>query len=279
MFSYRSRIQTYSVWEVVSFILNGLVFILMGLQLKTVVKDFSLAYTAELFLYGIIIGIVALVVRFIWTIPAAFLPRMLSKSIREKEAFDRRHILVFTWSGMRGIVSMAAALALPLGLRNQTSFPYRSEIIFLTFCVIFFTLVFQGLTLPLLIRKLKLPKHSILAEEYTIRTQLIAAMKEYIDKNLSHLEDDVRSMLHQKYDGRNTLLQQTRLPRQIKKGENPATAIFNRYAQAELALLEVERSHTRELRKTGKASEEVIRKIEREMDLEESRLRMELYKD
>jgi len=85
--------------------------------------------------------------------------------------------------------------------------------------------------------------------------------------------------LHQKYDGRNTLLQQTNLPKVEKKGVSPSTAIFNQFVETELELLEIERFHANELRKTGKASEQVIRKIEREIDLEESRLRLELYTD
>ena len=279
MFTHQSRMQTYAVWEVVSFILNGLVFILMGLQLKTVIKDFDDSYTVKLVSYGVIIGLVALVVRFVWTVPAVFLPRMLSKRIRESEEFDRRNVLIFIWAGMRGIVSMAAALSLPLSLQTGSPFPYRSEIIFLTFCVILFTLIFQGLTLPRIIKKLKLPKHSILAEEYTVRTQLINDMKEYVDGQLPNLGEDVRSLLHQKYDGRNTLLQQTNLPKVEKKGVSPSTAIFNQFVETELELLEIERFHANELRKTGKASEQVIRKIEREIDLEESRLRLELYTD
>ena len=279
MFTHRSRIQTYAVWEVVSFMLNGLVFILMGLQLKTVVQDFDRSYLVQLIGYGIAIGIAALIIRFIWTIPAAMLPRFLSKHVRETEEFDPRNILVFTWAGMRGIVSMAAALSLPFTLKDKMPFPYRSEVVFLTFCVILFRLIFQGLTLPSLIKKLKLPKYSRLAEEYSVRTQLISSMKEHIDKELSHLGEDVRSMLHQKYDGRNTLLQQTNLPKDVKKGVNKATAIFNQFAETELELLDVERSRADVLRKTGKASEEVIRKIEREIDLEESRLRLELYTD
>jgi monovalent cation/hydrogen antiporter len=279
IFSHQSRIQAYAVWEVVIFILTALVFILLGLQLKVIIRDFDQGELFQLILYGIIISMVCLIVRLIWIVPAATIPRLLSRRIRETEYFDKRNIIVFVWAGMRGIVSMAAALAIPLTLHGS-KFPNRSEIIFLTFCVILFTLTLQGVTLPWVINALKLPKYSILIEEYDVRSKLIEKTKNHIETNLSHISEEIRDMLWKNYDTRYNMLQHSRLPeKKSGKKDNPATRIFNQFGELQLELLKLEREMANQLRKKGNASEEVIRKIEREIDLEEARLRMELYND
>ncbi len=277
IFSHKSRIQVFAVWTIVNFILNGLVFILMGLQLKLIIQDFNKATIVTLSLYGLVIGVVAFLVRLFYSMPTALLPRAFSKRI-SKEPFDIRNVFIFSWAGMRGIVSMAAALSIPAFI-GLNPFPHRSEIIFLSFAVILFTLLFQGLTLPFVIKKLKIKKHSILAEEYDIRLQLIKDSKDYIDENFGYANDRLRGLLHAKYDTRESLLQQTHLPKNKQKKISNSTSIFNEYAEWELELLQMERAKANELHKHGKASEEVFRKIEREIDLEEARLRLELYRE
>ncbi|HVG40092.1 MAG TPA: Na+/H+ antiporter [Chitinophagaceae bacterium] len=277
IFSHQSRIQVFAVWDVISFILNGFVFVLMGLQLKIIIQDFSKSTIINLSLYGLVISIVAFLVRLFYTVPAVVLPRKLSKRISQ-EPFDIRNILVFTWAGMRGIVSMAAALSIP-AMIGQEKFPNRSEIIFLSFSVILFTLLVQGLSLPYLIKRLRLKKHSILAEEYEIRSKIIDHSKNYIDETFGYANDKLRSLLHDKYDIRNSLLQQTTLPIARKGKVSSSTAIFNEYAEWELQVLKIERKKANELHKEGKVSEEVFRKIEREIDLEEARLRLELFRE
>lgn len=279
IFSHESRIETYAVWNVVIFVLNSLVFILMGLQVKEVVKDLEGGTLYRYMLYGLAVSVAALVVRAIWVYPAAILPRLLSRRIRETETFDRRNVLVFVWAGMRGIVSMAAALAIPMEAGEDVLFPHRSEIIFLTFCVIVFTIVVQGATLPWLIKKLKLPKHSVLAEEYEVRTALMQETKKFIDEQLKEAGPQVQELLHNKYEVRNGLLQQTSLPAARKKGGNPATEVFNQLVHHELKLLQHQRTVANTMRQRGAAGEEVLRKVEREIDLEEARLELEVYHD
>jgi len=279
IFTTRSRIRAYAVWEVVTFILNGLIFILLGLQLRYVmseIRDYSLL---RLLYYGIAIGFAALLVRFFWTVPAAILPRVLSKRIRETETFDRRNILVFTWAGMRGVVSMAASLAIPLLLPDGTAFPHRSLIIFLTFAVIVFTVLGQGLTLPWLIRKLKLPRYSILAEEYEVRMQILSRAISHIEENLSLIDGEMLARLKSKYELRFNRLQKTDLPANYFGEEKPKTPeqIFNEFVELQIQLIRVERDMLNQLHKQGKAKLEVIRKIERELDLEEERLSLELF--
>ena len=144
----QSRIMAYSVWEVIIYILNNLIFILIGLQLRNVLKGINQYSISELLIYGLVVSFTVVLVRFIWVYPSAMVPRWLSKRIRESEEFDPRNMVVFGWAGMRGVVSMAAALALPLTLPNGNVFPHRDLIIYLTFCVILSTLVRLGLTYP-----------------------------------------------------------------------------------------------------------------------------------
>jgi len=262
---------------VINFILNGLVFVLMGLQLKLIIQGFSLVTIYRLAAYGLIISVAAFFIRLFYIIPATMIPRALSKKIRN-EPFDVRNLLVFTWAGMRGIVSMAAALSIPI-LLDDKRFPNRAEIIFISFTVILFTILVQGLTLPLFIKKLKLKKHSILAEEYEIRSKIIQESKDYIDEHFGYANDKLRTLLLDKYNIRYGLLQQTNLPLSKQKKISTSTAIFNEYAEWELEVLKVEREKVNQLHKEGKASEEVFRKIEREIDLEEARLRLGLYRE
>ena len=279
IFTTQSRIRAYAVWEVVTFILNGLIFVLLGLQLRYVMNEIRGYSVFELFYYGIVVCLVAFLVRFLWTVPAALLPRLLSKRIRETETFDRRNIFVFTWAGIRGVVSMAAALAIPLLLPDGTAFPHRSLIIFLTFCVIVFTAVGQGLTLPWLIRKLKLPRYSILAEEYEVRMQILSRAISYIEENLSLMDQDMLARLKSKYELRFNRLQKTDLPTNYFGTEKPKTPeqMFNEFIRLQIELIRVEREMLNQLHRNGKAKLEVIRKIERELDLEEERLSMELF--
>jgi CPA1 family monovalent cation:H+ antiporter len=217
-------------------------------------------------------------VRFIWAVPAALLPRILSKKIRERELFDRRNMVVFGWSGIRGVVSMAAALAVPLTLGDNTPFPNRNLIIFLTFCVVIFTLVLLGLTLPWLIRRLKLPAYSPLAEEYETRMQVVNGSIAHIEDNFALVNDSILARIKVKYEIKYNRLQKTDLPLTPANADahSTPTDIFNQFITLQIELLDVERDIVKQLRKQGKSSDEVVRKIERELDLEETRLRMDL---
>jgi CPA1 family monovalent cation:H+ antiporter len=278
IFSNESRIMAYAVWETVIYILNGLIFILIGLQLRSVIVGIGGYSKTELLLYGFVVSFVVIIVRFIWVVPAAMLPRILSKRIREREAFDPRNLVVFGWAGMRGVVSMAAALAVPLTLKDGSAFPNRNLIIYLTFCVILSTLVLLGLTLPWIIKKMKLPKHSIAAEEYEVRNTVLNFSIAHIEENLSLVQDELLNNIKTKYEIKFNRLQKTDLPagyfgREQDKKEN----LFNEFSKLQIDMIKVERTIIAELHKTGKASEEILRKIERELDLEETRLQMEMY--
>jgi monovalent cation/hydrogen antiporter len=278
MFTHQSRIMAYAVWDVVIFILNSLIFILIGLQLRNVMQGISSYSAGSLLLYGLVISFVVIVVRFIWVVPAALLPRYLSKRIRETEPFDPRNMVIFGWAGMRGVVSMAAALALPLTLANGEAFPHRSLIIFLSFCVIVSTLVGLGLTLPWIIRKLKLTPHSIAAEEYEVRTKVVSDTIAHIEENFSLVNDELLHNIKSKYEVKYNRLQKTDLPANyFGKGQMLKGDVFNEYSQLQIDLIAIERKTLEEMHRHGRASEEILRKIERELDLEETRLQLEMY--
>jgi len=137
------------------FLLNSLIFILIGLQLSNMVERLSGHTATQLAMYGGLVSTVAIAVRFAWIYPAIWLPRLASARYRARNpAPPEAELFIMSWCGMRGIVSLAAALALPLTLENGAPFPQRDLIIFLTFVVIAVTLVVQGLSLAPLIRRL-----------------------------------------------------------------------------------------------------------------------------
>lgn len=277
VFSNESRIMSYAVWDVVVYILNSLIFVLIGLQLRGVMAGITGYSTQELIIYGLAISFVVIVIRFVWVVPSALLPRYLSKRIREKEPFDPRNMVIFGWAGMRGVVSMAAALALPLTLANGAQFPHRNLIIYLSFCVIISTLVLLGLTLPWVIRKLKMEPHSIVAEEYEIRNKVVLSAIVHIEENLAMSSDELRQNIKNKYEVKYNRLQKTELPANFYDGQQLPENVFNAFSKIQLDLIAVERDTIESLHKKGLASEEILRKIERELDLEETRLQMEMY--
>lgn len=160
------RILARSVWNILVFMLNSLIFMLIGIELSDVIEKLHHHTLGKLVAWGLLVTAVAVVVRFVWVYAVAALPRWLSGSLREQEpALRKRELGIVGWCGMRGIVSLAAALALPVALPDGRPFPYRDLVIFLTFFVIAATLVGQGLTLPVLIRRLRVGSDWSLADE------------------------------------------------------------------------------------------------------------------
>ena len=150
------RILARPVWNIFVFVLNSLIFMLIGIHVSHVVATLTAYSIGELMLWGGLVTAVAVAVRFVWVYPVAWIPRLLSPSLRQQEPRPRkRELFIVSWCGMRGIVSLAAALALPVSLPDGTPFPHRDLIVFLTFFVIAITLIGQGLTLSPFIRGLK----------------------------------------------------------------------------------------------------------------------------
>ncbi len=275
--SHQTRIHAYAVWETVVFILNGIIFILIGLQLPSIIKGLNGQYSLSgLIGYGLLIGIVIMVVRLIWVYPGAYLPRMLSKKIRTTEPNPGwKAVFITGWTGMRGVVSLAAALALPIMMDNGQPFPQRNLILFITFVVIMFTLLFQGLTLPYIVKKFNLPtSNNEEAEEQTARVKLAGSAIIHIEENFAFgvVHDDVLNQVKNKYE-----LKINHLNRKVRTEENikDSSELFHQLHNMQKELLKVERAAILEMHKQGSVSEEVLRRLEYELDLEESRLTLE----
>ncbi len=274
IFSYESRLQSQSVWNVIVFLLNGVVFILIGLQLPEVVRGLGEYSLHAAILYGIAISVVTILVRIAWVYPGAYLPRLLSKRIREREtAPGWKSVFLIGWTGMRGVVSLASALAIPIVLSNGDAFPHRNMILFITFCVILSTLVLQGLTLPLIIRWLKIEvKDNGEEERLAIRLRLANVALEYI---VTHYPEESRSIeafsrLKSRYERMVTITN-----KQLKKeeGGNTAAAFLPRYRSLLIELVSIQRQELTRMRRDNEYSDEVLRNKETELDLEEARFR------
>ena len=175
--SAETRIIARSVWNLLVFLLNSLVFMLIGLQLSEVTGRLASEPAVELIVAGVLISTVAILVRFAWIYPATWLPRLAGARYRANNpAPPEAELFIMSWCGMRGIVSLAAALALPVAIpATGEPFPERDLIVFLTFVVIAVTLVLQGLTLPMLIRRLKVGRDRSLYEEHHNASQALGA--------------------------------------------------------------------------------------------------------
>jgi monovalent cation/hydrogen antiporter len=269
-FSPAVRIRIWSVWESLNFILNGFVFVAIGFQLRAIRTGISGYSSARLALDAAIFGALLIVLRLVWVYPGAMVAWFIrTRLLHQKETFPpARNIFVLGWTGMRGVVSLAAALALPVALADGTPFPHRDLIVFLTFCVIFITLVFQGLTLPPLIRALGLAGATGPNCEEADARQIV------IEAAITHLEDAKENdreecaalyddLIHH-YSERLTSL------RSCEIGERGSDDI--RHEALALEALRVERETAIRLRDEGRIHDEILRKIERELDLSESRL-------
>lgn len=157
MLNYRSRIEGVNVWTNFVFVLNGLIFMLIGLQLPLIIYQLGDISLGRAIAYGLGISFLLIITRFICTFGASLFTTFMSHFITvadPKPGF--KGPIVLGWAGMRGVVSLAAALSIPLVINQGQPFPYRNLILFITFIVILITLVLQGLTLPWLIRKVNL---------------------------------------------------------------------------------------------------------------------------
>jgi CPA1 family monovalent cation:H+ antiporter len=273
IFSKQTRLQAAGAWSTIIFLLNGLVFILIGLQLNQIVGNIKGFPPSALLVYGGIVSLAVIIGRIIWVFPGTYVPRLLSSKIRTTESRpSARLVTIVAWSGMRGVVSLAAALALPLMVAENKPFPNRDLIIFLTFCVIFSTLILQGLTLRPLINWLGIRSDgSEHRNEKDARMKLAASVIEHIEENYSlALSDEVLNQIKTKYE-----IRIQRLRRDQEGDVQVGDVQIKEFHRIQQEILEKERRDAITLRNDGKISDEVLRKIEYELDLEETRLMLE----
>ena len=268
----QTRLQGQAVWEIAILLLNGLLFALVGLQLPSIMDELSGRSTAELIGYAALVSAVVIGARFAWIFTVGFSGRLLPREVMDP-APTWRAKTILAWSGMRGAVSLAAALALPLTTDAGSSFPDRNLIIFLTFSVIVATLVFEGLTLPLLIRVLN-PEDDGLAEKEEAKARIHAA--EAAIARLDELLDEewVREDTAERMRGLYGFRQERFRSRFDPDGDSSADERSRDYQRLRRELLDAERQAVQELRRQGRIDDDVMRVVVRDLDLEDARLEL-----
>jgi CPA1 family monovalent cation:H+ antiporter len=270
----RTRLQSGFVWDILDFLINAILFVLIGLQLRTVVDGLSGYSAGALAGYAVAVAGVVVGTRLVWLFTVPYLIRALDRRPAQRaRRVDARDRMVVVWSGMRGAVSLAVALALPLTTDTGAAFPKRDLIIFLTFAVIFFTLVVQGLSLPTLIRRLGVSDGGADADE-EVRARLEAAKAALGELDALAGEDWTRDAtverLQRFYEYRRRRFA-ARTGKIEDDGYEDQTLAYQRTLQR---VLGAQRDALLRMRSDGELSTEVMNRILRELDLEESRLEL-----
>ncbi|MES2650722.1 MAG: Na+/H+ antiporter [Bacteroidota bacterium] len=266
-----SRIKGYSVWESFVFILNGIVFLIIGLELPEITAGLAangIPLNTAIG-YGMLVTLVLVLARIISSYAALVTTMIFRPSVAPRSTSNKRTLLMpllLGWTGMRGVVSLAAALAIPVTLDNGAAFPHRNLILFITFVVILLTLVVQGLTLPYLIK----------------RTQLFVLLKEEPEAEISlRIKQKLREHIHQflknKYE--NELHDRKTMEKILHHWEEKTKAadddwMNERTKSLFIEMLESQRQFLTELNKDPKIDEEIIRRQLYQIDLEEERLKI-----
>ena len=267
-----TRLQSLAVWEILVFVVNAFLFALLGLQFQELVQSLESYSAATLIGYAAIVGAAVILIRIVCVFAAAYVPRRMFRRIRERDPYPPwQYPVMASWMGMRGAVSLAAALALPLQTDAGAPFPARDLIIFLTFCVILVTLVLQGLSLPALIRKLDTPPDDgAEREELKARKYAAKAAIDRIEELMS--EEWVRNESAERMRG----LYDYRLRRfaaRFDDGDDGALdAQSLAYQRLRREALDAERAAVYELRNRGLINDEVMNRVVRDLDLEDTRL-------
>ena len=281
MLTYRSRIQGFNVWSTLGFVLNGLVFMLIGLQLPSIAQQLGDISLSQAIWYGLIISLALIVTRLLCTFGASLFTRLMSHFITVADSNPGwRGPVILGWAGMRGVVSLAAALSIPLLMQEGQPFPYRNLILFITFIVILVTLVFQGLTLPWLIRKINLADRFTFIPE---QQQELIIQKKLSMASLQLLEEQYGGEREQNEHLNNLFARlqidlnffQQDLEELSKTTENKLTSFHRIY----LKLLERQRKLLYDMNRRAEFDEDVIRKYLSLIDLEEFKIREKLLEE
>jgi monovalent cation/hydrogen antiporter len=266
----RTRLQGSFVWDIVDYLVNAILFVLIGLQLRAVVDGLDGYSAATLAGYAIAVAAVVVATRIMWFFTVPYLVWAVDRGNRARDVGAPGRFVV-SWSGMRGAVSLAVALAIPLTTNAGDPFPRRDLTIFLTFAVIFFTLVVQGLSLPALIRRLRVSDADADTEE-EIRARLVAAKAALTELDALAGEPWTREAtlerLRRFYEYR-TQRFAARAGKIADDGYEDQTLAYQRTLQH---LLGAQRDALLRLRHDGQVSNEVMHRVLHELDLEESRL-------
>jgi Na+/H+ antiporter len=275
LISAATRLQGIFFWDFFIYILGGMLFLITGLQTRTLLERIGDYSRGELALSAAVVSAVVILARFIWMFPATYLPRWLIPAVRRKDPSPPwQWPFVIAFTGIRGVVSLAAALAIPFTTDSGAHFPHRNLILLLTFCVILVTLVGQGLALPAVIRALGLA-HAGRRERHTDRMQEFNARRLSIEAALARLEElvaerklseDVARPIRAYY--------RDRLRRAVHSSDGDGThkKLTELNDEIELLLIDAERQFINDLYRRGELKDEARRHIERELDLRDAHL-------
>jgi CPA1 family monovalent cation:H+ antiporter len=272
LISSATRLQGIFFWDLVIYLIEGLLFLMTGLQMRSLFEQKAFALGDALSATAVV-AVMIVLARFAWVYPATYLPRVLSKRLRERDPSPPwRTVFVLAFTGVRGAVSLAAALALPFALPGGESFPYRDLILFVTFGVIFITLVGIGLGLPPVVRWLGVAEAG--REEHRAeRESEIAARRQALNAAMRSLEaitddrelsEEVLNLLRARHD-----IRANQLPDRLDPDAQLVSATGIKLTRE---LIGAERQFIHDLLRQGKITDETRRRIERDLDLEEASL-------
>lgn len=271
---FATRLQEEAVWKMVTFVLESAVFALIGLQLQVVVEGLGEYEGGRAAWYAVAVFVVVVASRFVWVYPATFLPRMVSARIREREGDPTwKGPFVIAWAGMRGVVSLAIAFSIPLTVHGGEAFPERNLILFLTFTTVIGTLVVQGLTLPPLVRRLKLPGRDAQAEtlaEANAQAQASRAAEQRLEELLA---DERNALPEPLADRLRAVVERRRNSVWERLGQaNPVTgeSVDDTYRRLSREVIGAERAVFVKLRDGRHIDDEMLRTLLRRLDLEEA---------
>jgi CPA1 family monovalent cation:H+ antiporter len=273
LFSPSVRLQVYAVWNAIVFVLNGVVFVLIGLQLSGIVRDLAGASVARLVAQGALFSALVIALRLAWVFPGARISFFIRRRfLHQSEAYpSSRQLVVFAWSGMRGVVSLAAAMAVPASLTGGAPFPQRSLIVFLAFSVVVWSLVVQGLSLAPLIRALGLAEAGSACEEQEAQRIAITAALAHLEEVRGHDRseyggqyDDIAKHYREQLDALACAPEDTPDTRSLEYRKN---------RELSNELLSVQRRTLLRLRHEGRIDDQALRNLERDLDLQEARVR------
>jgi monovalent cation/hydrogen antiporter len=265
-----SRLVAGAVWELLIYLLNALVFLLIGIEMRAIIADGNVV--TRWLTTALWISLVLIVLRIVWAFAQAYVPRAFRPGERIRDPAQWRWIVVIGWTGLRGIVSLTAALALPPHAANGAPFPQRDAIIFITFCVIVITLVGQGLTLIPLLRWLKIDSgEDTAAYETSIRIKALQAGLRRLEAlaESSSVDEERDPIARAVAEYRNRI---DHLGHHITPGQDTESAESRYDHRVQEEALTAERSEIYRLRNEGRIPDEIFRKVQYDLDLASTRL-------
>ena len=279
LISSATRLQGIFFWDLVIYLIEGLLFLLTGFQMRSLWEKSKAFPLQDILFSTALVAVIVIVARFAWVYPATYLPRLFSKRLRARDPVPSwRTVFVIAFTGVRGAVSLAAALALPFALPGGEGFPYRDLIVFVSFGVIFITLVGLGLGLPPVVRWLGVAQAG--RDEYIAEHESeIAARRQALDAALKSLDaitddrelsDEVVKLLRARHE-----IRANQLPDSLDPDAHDVSAAGTELTRE---LISTERKFIHALLRDGGITDEIRRRIERDLDLEEASLANREYR-